>query len=1163
MASLGREYATFFASTLQSQQSTFRKNANAKRWGVAYAESTLLQITGSRVLQATTEDVDALRYRPLKSQDSKSSSGATSEIEEQWRRMLVSLRNDKRFSERVAAEDEQVGRCIETMASLTDPDNHKYMHFLPHEPHASLPDGIDFRRSLINCEDVLQRIMRHEVDMRSDFDTLRRIQRMLMAMIRSARKSSDPNAVAEVQRAIVNAGVTHLVLRMLDDQVFVGAPLDIGETAWSLLIEVLCEVRREGAYSVNKMVQQALLEVCKSGDDAGMFESFKDIMATVSSKAKSTRSLKLVSSLIEEEQMQVEDYKMSLSHAVGVMEAMRLMVEGHYHPMQQHLLSQSGRERVCNVPETTMRLFNQIVKDPKSGDAINFEEIQCMSQVLRLLIELCQGPNLHNQEFVSNLGLVETASRLLSVNFEDIRRSEGDVYPLKVRSLKALLMEAMLALVEGRMDDTIHVIIPQRMDPEIMKARLQFVYNYFVFGLVGVATRAFESDQMAAVPLDSKFHVLLSSSADPTAAHEVLLEANALAEEMLEDLSDDDISNYFSEGLMMLQLIFQVSPFSAHFEKFVTPVSSVDDSFVDDPKAYLTERQFVQEKQKYCGRYNYRLAFQFLQRFVRTIEVVMDGHLHYLHFCLPVTSMWYVYGEAKQHILDTVPFSSPDIKAKAFINMCLQVHVESKLIKDLSRFSIMPERLLKIAQRNIPDWMHRPFQIFLCDDARNMGRLLRAALYIGLLLAMHVSVFLVPIDEDDQVRGGPESEFVSFIAQWVADILGLIYLVCTLLWLLLTISIKLPFVLRTSDADSKVKSSSGPFRASFGEAMRVPLAFGKVLMDGNVSWRLTLFFFTGYGFAFRHYWLLSFILMDFWCQSSVLATVFRAIASPLKSLVMVFLGSIIVTFVYAAVGFRYFRKDFHDFCNENIYLCTQNIIYQGTRSGIVGLSMMMRNTFPGQDNWTSRMLYDISYFVIFGIIILNTIVGLIVDSFGALRLEVEARENNQETQTFISCIARRTIEAVAQSKGITDGFEYHETMKQNKWDYMAFIFHLQETAVENLTGPEHHIKSLVDKKDVKWIPVSRSKFLEGTELGTNREDQLIRIQLQTQNLKSFVDSNQDNMTGISRSVGQLDAAIRERMDSMLLEIRELGNELKHQRMLKELEAEQGSNYSRN
>ena len=30
-------------------------------------------------------------------------------------------------------------------------------------------------------------------------------------------------------------------------------------------------------------------------------------------------------------------------------------------------------------------------------------------------------------------------------------------------------------------------------------------------------------------------------------------------------------------------------------------------------------------------------------------------------------------------------------------------------------------------------------------------------------------------------------------------------------------------------------------------------------------------------------------------------------------------------------------------------------------------------------------------------------VGLIVDSFGALRLDMEARENDQQTQTFVSC----------------------------------------------------------------------------------------------------------------------------------------------------------------
>ncbi|CAE7272436.1 unnamed protein product [Symbiodinium natans] len=114
----------------------------------------------------------------------------------------------------------------------------------------------------------------------------------------------------------------------------------------------------------------------------------------------------------------------------------------------------------------------------------------------------------------------------------------------------------------------------------------------------------------------------------------------------------------------------EISPYSSTFEKIVKPVKAEDEDFVDDVSQYLSEKHFVQERQKFHMRSKYRLAYYFLSRFVRTIEVMTDGNLHYLHFCLPVTAMWYVYGEAKQNILDTVPFNSPDIKARYFIRMC-------------------------------------------------------------------------------------------------------------------------------------------------------------------------------------------------------------------------------------------------------------------------------------------------------------------------------------------------------------------------------------------------------------------------------------------------------------------------------------------------------------
>eukprot|EP00913_Durusdinium_trenchii_P016512 g15519.t1 len=369
-----------------------------------------------------------------------------------------------------------------------------------------------------------------------------------------------------------------------------------------------------------------------------MFESFRELTSTVISKAKATRSLKLLSTLNTEEiasprastsgrfisrslhrwglrhsggnphggdwfgrdlnavdQRQIDEYKAWMADAVRAMEAMRLMVEGHFFPMQQHLHSQSGSSRSCDVLEQTCRLVVQMAKDPKGGDSMMPEEIQCISQALTLLIELCQGPNLQNQ------------ARLLQPNFELICQLEGDVYPPTVRRLKALLMDGMLALVEGRLDSQIHVTIPQRLDPLALKEcgtrqatsggdspdaseRIEFVHSYFVFGIVGVARRTVQSDQVARIPLEANTrHLLSSSGASPSDVYQSLLAASVLAEELLEDLSDADIRNFFSEGLKIL-----VAQYSSTFESIVKPTKDEDETFVDDTSQYLSEKHYLQ-----------------------------------------------------------------------------------------------------------------------------------------------------------------------------------------------------------------------------------------------------------------------------------------------------------------------------------------------------------------------------------------------------------------------------------------------------------------------------------------------------------------------------------------------------------------------------------------
>jgi len=145
------------------------------------------------------------------------------------------------------------------------------------------------------------------------------------------------------------------------------------------------------------------------------------------------------------------------------------------------------------------------------------------------------------------------------------------------------------------------------------------------------------------------------------------------------------------------------------------------------------------------------------------------------------------------------------------------------------------------------------------------------------------------------------------------------------------------------------------------------------------------------------------------------------------------------------------------------------------------------------------MAYDISFFVITGIMLLNTVVALIVDSFSAQRRAAEEREINKESQTFISCLDRKIIEAIAQAVGISDGFNYHEEHKQPKWDYMSFVFYLHEKDPQDFTGPESAIKYCLERKDIKWMPLGRSKLLEEDKNNVN-DDILKRIEQQAGNV---------------------------------------------------------------
>jgi len=311
------------------------------------------------------------------------------------------------------------------------------------------------------------------------------------------------------------------------------------------------------------------------------------------------------------------------------------------------------------------------------------------------------------------------------------------------------------------------------------------------------------------------------------------------------------------------------------------------------------------------------------------------------------------------------------------------------------------------------------------------------------------------------------------------------------------------------------------------------------MTDRAIASRFALLICSGAALFVKEFWLYSVLLCDLLYQNSTLADVCKCIFSKVLPLSMSFLGAGIVTYVYAAIGFWTFRGDFGNFCDVDIHICVQNILYQGTRNSIIGLSNMLKLVNNDSPQWSGRWAFDVSYFVVFGVMLLNTIVAQIVDSFYELRGETEARDKMMETQTFISCIDREIIESIAQAKGLSDGFEYHETQKQNRWDYMSFIYHLREKDAGDYTGPEQKIRQQIEIGDIGWMPIGRSLMVDEQGAQENKDDHRERIGEAILGLAAKLEGAKEHRAVQQQQMISLETQFEDRVTAVEAELRQL------------------------
>ena len=220
-------------------------------------------------------------------------------------------------------------------------------------------------------------------------------------------------------------------------------------------------------------------------------------------------------------------------------------------------------------------------------------------------------------------------------------------------------------------------------------------------------------------------------------------------------------------------------------------------------------------------------------------------------------------------------------------------------------------------------------------------------------------------------------------------------------------------------------------------------------------------------------------LLNSLAESKIMQSVIVSFSKNLREIGITMGGSVIIVFIYSLIGFFFLRDSFvvddHENVCTSIWHCFISLLNYGMRSGGgIGDVLSMESYTQGDKKmYTARWFYDISFFFIIIVVLLNLIFGIVIDTFGDIRGEKIENQKDQTGKCFICDIDRGMLERVGS------GFEEHTANEHHMWNYIFYIVHIRVKGVINLSENENYVYNCFKNKDYSWIPYKKALCMHG------------------------------------------------------------------------------------
>uniref|UniRef100_A0A8C5ACE3 Inositol 1,4,5-trisphosphate receptor n=1 Tax=Gadus morhua TaxID=8049 RepID=A0A8C5ACE3_GADMO len=287
--------------------------------------------------------------------------------------------------------------------------------------------------------------------------------------------------------------------------------------------------------------------------------------------------------------------------------------------------------------------------------------------------------------------------------------------------------------------------------------------------------------------------------------------------------------------------------------------------------------------------------------------------------------------------------------------------------------------------------------------------------------------------------------------------------------------------------------------------------------------------------VFVHVFFYSLLLFDLVYREETLLNVIKSVTRNGRSIVLTAVLALILVYLFSIVGYIFFKDDFilevdrlpnatlanellsegvcrtgkEENCSmealervtleesgkeracDSLLMCIVTVLSHGLRSG-GGVGDVLRKPSKEEPLFAARVIYDLLFFFMVIIIVLNLIFGVIIDTFADLRSEKQKKEEVLKTTCFICGLERDKFD----NKTVT--FEEHIKEEHNMWHYLFFVVLVKVKDSTEYTGPESYVAQMIKEHNLDWFPRMRAMSLVSSDAeGEQNEIRNLQEKLET------------------------------------------------------------------